>query len=361
MSARVVYDAVHVQHDPDLASFHGQLAPVVETPARAESIREALEADDAFALEAPTDHGEAPITAVHDAGLVTFLREAWDEWLANPLTAAIPRIIPEMFVHASVIEGMAPPPDASRTSPFGAQAAWIFDASTPIVSGTYAAARAAVDVALTAADAVLEGDLLAYGLCRPPGHHAARAALGGFCYLNNAAIAAEHLVRHTGEPVAILDLDYHHGNGTQQIFWARGDVLYVSLHADPARAYPYVTGFASERGGGAGEGTNVNVTLPPAADDDAYLAALDPQLDRIAAWPGSMVIVSLGFDTYHLDPICDLSLTADGYHEIGRRVAAAGKHLVVLQEGGYHVTDLGTNARAWLRGAIGLPFGPTHG
>jgi acetoin utilization deacetylase AcuC-like enzyme len=210
-------------------------------------------------------------------------------------------------------------------------------------------------VALTATDAVLDGQVLAYGLCRPPGHHAARAVLGGFCYLNNAAIAAEHAVRATGQPVTVLDLDYHHGNGTQQIFWSRADVRYVSLHADPARAYPYVTGFASERGGGAGEGANVNIPLPEGTGDEAYLEALGPELDRIAASRGEVVIVSLGFDTYRLDPICDLALTTEGYREIGRRVAATGKRLVVLQEGGYHVEDLGVNARNWLRGAAGLP------
>lgn len=351
---RVVYDAAHLSHDPDLASFYGQLAPVVEVPARAEAIRAALADDDIFEMEGPTEHGDEPIAAVHDPGLLAFLRDAWDRWRANPHVDAIPRVIPEVFLHASVIEGMEPPPTAAQTSPFGAQATWVFDASTPIVGGTYAAARAAVDVALTAADVVVAGDTAAYGLCRPPGHHAARAVLGGFCYLNNAAIAAEHLVRQTGEPVTILDLDYHHGNGTQQIFWARDDVRYVSLHADPARAYPYFTGFATERGTGAGVGANVNVPLSAGTDDETYLAALEPELDRIAGSPGSLLVVSLGFDTYRLDPICDLALTTAGYHEIGHRVAATGKRLVVLQEGGYHVGDLGANARSWLRGAAGL-------
>lgn len=355
MSVRVVYDATHLTHDPDLASFYGQLTPVVETPARAETIRDALAGDDAFRVTGATEHGDDPITAVHDPGLLAFLRESWGRWRSAPHTGEIPRIIPEVFMHTAVLDGMDPPPPEAQTSAFGAQATWIFDASTPIVAGTYAAARAAVDVALTAADAVLEGDTLAYGICRPPGHHAARAVLGGFCYLNNAAIAAEHVVRASWEPVTVLDLDYHHGNGTQQIFWRRGDVRYVSLHADPARAYPYFTGFASERGAGPGEGANLNVPLPAGTDDEAYLAALGPALDPIATAPGSVLIVSLGFDTYRLDPICDLALTTEGYHEIGRSVASTGKRLVVLQEGGYHVGDLGANARAWLRGAAGLP------
>ncbi|MGZ4150104.1 MAG: histone deacetylase family protein [Actinomycetota bacterium] len=351
---RVVFTDAHRAHDPDLASFYGRLAPVVEVPARADSIHDAIARDDAFSFIAPSEHGTEPITAVHDPGLVAFLEEAWDAWQADPAAHEIPRIIPEMFLHPAVTEGMdAPPPQASV---FGSQAVWTFDASTPLVAGTYLAARAAVDVALTTADLVLGGETAAYGVCRPPGHHAARAAFGGFCYLNNAAIAAEHVVRASGDQVAILDVDYHHGNGTQQVFYARGDVLYASLHADPARAYPYLTGYAGEVGTGQGLGATMNVPLPEGTADAAYLAALEPALARIAALPGSILVVSLGFDTYERDPICDLALTTEGYHRIGARVAETGKRLVLLQEGGYHVADLGANARAWLRGAAGLPL-----
>jgi acetoin utilization deacetylase AcuC-like enzyme len=350
---RVVFTDAHRAHDPDLASFYGRLAPVVEVPGRAESIHDALDADDDFSLVEPSEHGTEPITAVHDPGLVAFLEEAWEAWQADPAAREIPRLIPEMFLHPAVTEGMGAPP--RQASVFGRQAVWTFDASTPVVAGTYGAARAAVDVALTAAELVLGGEPAAYGVCRPPGHHAARAAFGGFCYLNNAAIAAEHLVRESGEPVAILDVDYHHGNGTQQLFYPRGDVLYVSLHADPSRAYPYLTGYADETGAGRGLGATMNVPLPEGTGDDAYLAALEPALARIAAFSGSILVVSLGFDTYERDPICDLGLTTAGYHRIGARVAETGKRLVLLQEGGYHVADLGANARAWLRGAAGLP------
>jgi len=349
---RFVYSPDHLGHDPDLGSFYGELAPVVETAARAETIRLVLGADDAFSEMAPSAHGMAPITAVHDPGLPAFLGDAWEQWQAHPDARTIPRMIPEMFLHPALIEGMGRP--AVPASVFGRQAMYAFDASTPIVAGTYRAARSAVDVALTATDAVLAGDATAYGLCRPPGHHAPRSAFGGFCYLNNAAIAAQHVVERTGEPVAILDVDYHHGNGTQQIFYDRGDVLYASLHGDPARAYPYLTGFVGERGTGEGEGANVNVPLPAATDDGSYLEALEPVLELIQGFRGTTLIVSLGFDTYHLDPIADLALTTEGYHRIGARVAATGKRLVILQEGGYHVGDIGRNAQAWLRGAAGL-------
>ena len=181
---------------------------------------------------------------------------------------------------------------------------------------------------------------------------------GGYCFFNNAAIAAEAIVRATGERVAILDVDYHHGNGSQQIFWRRGDVRYVSIHADPDSDYPYFLGRADETGEGAGAGENLNIPLPPGTANDVYLAAVDRALEAIAAVPGSVVVVSLGFDTYGLDPIGTFALTTDVYHEIGRRTAALGRRLVILQEGGYHRPSLGENARAWLRGVEGRPFDP---
>jgi acetoin utilization deacetylase AcuC-like enzyme len=194
-----------------------------------------------------------------------------------------------------------------------------------------------------------------YALCRPPGHHAARAMFGGYCFLNNAAIAAEHVVRRTGEPAAILDVDYHHGNGTPQIFYARGDDQYVSLHGDPDRAYPYFTGSADEVGTGAGDGANVNLPLPAGCSNEEYLANLDRGLEAIGAFGGSVVVVSLGIDTYGRDPICDLALTTEAYHEAGKRVAALGRSALVLQEGGYFVPDLGQNVRNWLLGLQGRP------
>ena len=226
----------------------------------------------------------------------------------------------------------------------------------PIVPGTYEAARGAVDVALTAADLILAGEHAAYGLCRPPGHHAPRAAFGGYCFFNNAAIATEHLVRATHEPVAILDVDYHHGNGTEQIFYARGDVLYVSLHGHPDRAYPYFLGYEEEAGAGAGEGANLNLPLPAGCSDELYLETLDRAIEAIAKFGGSIVVVSLGIDTYGQDPICDFALTTPVYHDVGLRVAAMGRRLLILQEGGYFVPKLGENVRQWLRGVEGRPL-----
>jgi acetoin utilization deacetylase AcuC-like enzyme len=235
---------------------------------------------------------------------------------------------------------------------------WGLDSAAPLVAGTYDAARAAVDVALTTVDLVLGGATAAYGLCRPPGHHAARSMYGGYCFFNNAAVAAQAIVATTGERVAILDVDFHHGNGTQQIFWRRSDVRYVSIHADPDRQYPYFLGRADETGEGEGSGANLNIPLPAGTTNADYLAATDRALEFIAAEPGSIVVVSLGFDTYGLDPIGDFALTTEVYHEVGRRVAALDRRLVILQEGGYHRPSLGENARAWLRGAAGQSFDP---
>ncbi|MFW2335148.1 histone deacetylase family protein, partial [Ilumatobacter sp.] len=203
---------------------------------------------------------------------------------------------------------------------------------------------------LTTADLVLGGEAAAYGLCRPPGHHAARAAYGGYCFFNNAAVVAHHLASSTGSKVAVLDVDYHHGNGTQQIFYDRDDVQFVSLHGDPVRAYPYLTGFRDERGAGSGAGTTSNYPLPQRMEDDDYLDALTAACADVSSFGADIVVVSLGLDTYHDDPISDLALTADGFERCGAMIRELGLPTVVLQEGGYATDELGENARRWLHG-----------
>ena len=205
-------------------------------------------------------------------------------------------------------------------------------------------------MALTAADHVLDGESVAYGLCRPPGHHAGRAAYGGYCFFNNAAIVANHLAESTQGKIAVLDVDYHHGNGTQQIFYERDDVQYVSLHGDPARAFPYHTGFSDEIGAGKGIGATSNYPMPERADDEQFLAALTAGCGDVAAFGADMVVVSLGLDTYFDDPISDLAVTPDGFEQSGALVRQLGLPTVVLQEGGYAADELGENARRWLLG-----------
>jgi acetoin utilization deacetylase AcuC-like enzyme len=356
---RVAYSPAHLAHDVVTETVLGTVIPANEVPDRAERIRATLEADGGFELGAPTEHGTDPILAVHDPGLLRYLAEAWPS--ARAQGVGRPFLIADTYPNFRMFEGISPEVVASRpeTRFAGGRAGWWgFDTANPLVAGTHRAALAAVDVALTTVDLVLVGERTAYGLCRPPGHHAARSMAGGYCFLNNAAIAAEAIVRATGERVAILDVDYHHGNGTQQIFWRRGDVLYVSLHADPARQYPFFLGYADETGEAEGSGANLNLPLPAGTDDAGYLAALERGLAAIAETPGDVIVVSLGFDTYGHDPIGDFALTTEVYHECGRRVAALGRRLVILQEGGYHRPSLGANARAWLRGAEGRPYEP---
>jgi acetoin utilization deacetylase AcuC-like enzyme len=356
----VVYSPRHLAHDIDTETYMGVGVPANEVAERAERIRTALEADGGFRLVAPTEHGEGPITAVHDPGLVRFLEVAWSELRAQNVPRAF--LSADTYPNRAMFEGMSEEAIGKlvrEPRQIGGRAGfWGLDSAAPVVAGTYDAARAAVDVALTTVDLVFDGAPMAYGLCRPPGHHAARSMYGGYCFFNNAAVAAQAIVERTGEPVAILDVDFHHGNGTQQIFWRRGDVRYVSIHADPERQYPYFLGHADETGEGEGSGANRNLPLRAGATNTDYLAATDQAVDWIAQVPGSIVVVSLGFDTYGLDPIGDFALTTEAYHEVGRRVASLGRRLVILQEGGYHRPSLGENARAWLRGAEGRPFDP---
>jgi acetoin utilization deacetylase AcuC-like enzyme len=334
-------------HDPEHELEASALQAPFEHPGRATVIRKALERDRTFTVAEPTVSGTAPIEAIHDPGLVRFLASAWEEYQRDvrPTHDVVPDVFAMPGLRAGMVEGGEPSTVAARLG------WWCFETTTPLTAGTYDAARSAVDCALSAADAVLGGAPLAYGLCRPPGHHATVALYGGYCFFNNAAIAADHVVRADGGRVAVLDVDYHHGNGTQQIFYDRDDVMFASLHGDPARAYPYHTGFADERGAGRGRGANCNVPLPTGTDDDAYLTALEPALAAIDAFDPVVIVVSLGVDTYVDDPMCDLAVTTEGMGRCGAAVAALGRPLVVVQEGGYADAALGANVRAWLLGA----------
>jgi acetoin utilization deacetylase AcuC-like enzyme len=338
----------HLGHAPLIELLAGREIPCYESPQRATAIREALLATGDYELGAPQDHGPDPITAVHDLELLDLVEHAWTDAMADGRDPTRP-LVPDTFLLRGYSGGMALGQlPAKRHDRLGA---YCFDTATPIVAGTSVAARAAVDIALTAADRVLAGAPLAYGLCRPPGHHAGRDLIGGYCFFNNAAIVAQSLVNRGASRVAILDVDFHHGNGTQQVFWERGDVLYVSLHGDPAGAYPYYSGYAGERGAGAGEGATLNLSLPPGTDGDGYLAALADALDAIRSFePDAPLVISLGFDTHHADPICNLALQTDDYARIGSAIADLGSPAIALQEGGYAVDALGANAVAFLGG-----------
>ncbi|HSK92478.1 MAG TPA: histone deacetylase family protein [Candidatus Angelobacter sp.] len=338
----------HLAHDGLVELLAGREVPCYESPERATVIRNALLATGEFELTAATEHGPDPIAAVHELEMIDLVEHVWADAMADGREPSRP-LLPDTFLLRSYPGRM--PLDQLPPARHHRLGAYCFDTATPIVAGTAGAARAAVDIGLSALDLVLAGAPLAYGLCRPPGHHAGRNLIGGYCYFNNAAIAAQSLVDRGAARVAILDVDFHHGNGTQQIFWERGDVLYVSLHGDPSGAYPYYSGFAAERGAGAGEGATRNFPLASGTAGTAYLAVLDEALDAIRAFdPDAPLIVSLGFDTYHADPICDLSLRTEDYVRMGAAIAGLGTSVVALQEGGYAVEALGANAVAFLGG-----------
>lgn len=337
----------HIHHNAPHELFDGMLIPAYETPERATIIQAALERANIGPILPPRTFGDTPLRAVHQEAYLTYLAHAYERWVAAGGAPAA--VLPGTFA----VRWMARPPE----HPLAAPGYYTFDLSAPIVAGTYRAARAAADVALTGAAYLLEGQRFAYALCRPPGHHAGSDMCGGYCFLNNAAIAAEYLLRQhqpaTHPPrIAILDIDFHHGNGTQQIFYERADVLFVSIHADPARHYPYLSGFADERGAGAGLGATLNYPLEAGVTNQRFLATLDHALAAIAAFAPHYLILSAGFDTFGGDPIADFALTSEAYPAIGRRIAACNLPTLIVQEGGYAVEALGINVVGLLNGCL---------
>ena len=343
---KAVYTSAHLLHDPQVELEESIAHSPWEHVGRGETIKDALTGDPRFEIVAPREWGTAPITAVHEPGLHAFLEGAWAEY--QRAVGPTREVVPDVFQMGGLRNKMSAPVEPAAIQ--GRLGWWSFEITTPLTEGTYVAARGAVDTALTAMQFVLSGDRVAYGLCRPPGHHATTSLYGGYCFFNNAAVVAHHVASTTGVKVAVLDVDYHHGNGTQEIFYDRDDVAYVSLHGDPNRAYPYGIGHADETGTGRGRGANLNVPLPARTDDDAYLAALAPALEKISRFGAQFLVVSLGLDTFVTDPICDLSLTTEGFARCGATVAGLGLPAVVLQEGGYDLEHLGANAVSWLAG-----------
>jgi acetoin utilization deacetylase AcuC-like enzyme len=287
------------------------------------------------AVREPDRFGEAPLRRVHDDGYVSFLAGAWHEWRALGRTHdALPLVWPVRSMRGDRI-----PDDIDGKLGF-----YSLDAGVPITAGTWSAVLAAADVAVTGARVLVEGQRAAFALCRPPGHHAATAAMGGYCYLNNAAIAAQYLIDQGCSRIAILDVDYHHGNGTQEIFYRRSDVLFASIHADPRVEYPYFLGYADERGEGEGEGYTHNYPLPHGIGWDAYGPALDEACRNVAAFTPDVLVVSLGVDTYEHDPISQFRLRTDDFTRIGARIAGVACPTLFVMEGGYAVEALGVNA-----------------
>ena len=323
----LVGDERHVVH-------HVRDRGYVERPARVAALREALEPTGLFACCTPRNAGEKPIRAIHDNDFVTYLRV-----MCEKLDSTRP-VYPYVF---PIRRPERKPKELAVRAGY-----YCFDTFTPLDRNAYAAARSAVDAAVTSAEEILNGRPVAYALCRPPGHHAERRVFGGFCYFNNAAVAANVFSAHGR--VAVLDIDFHHGNGTQDIFYQRNDVLTVSLHGHPNYAYPYFSGFADERGDAGGEGFNLNIPLAEGIGPEEYLAALTRAIARIEKHRPAFLVVSLGFDTLRGDPTGGFVLTPLTLQEVGARLAALGLPLLVCQEGGYNLRNLRRGAPAFFNG-----------
>jgi len=344
----LVWTDDHRLHEPGAEIWVGIRTPAAEVPARAEAIREALVAAGAEVVAA-TRHGDAALEAVHDAALLAFLASAWDDWEAAglPVDPGQDRVVPYIFAHPGLVAGIEPLVPAATWARPGA---FCFDTMTLIGPGTWEAARAAADAALTAADLVAAGGI-AYACCRPPGHHVTRSAYGGSCYLNNAAIAAQRLRDGGAVRVGIVDIDAHHGNGAQQIFWERDDVFTGSVHVDPATGwFPHFLGTGAERGGGAGRGANLNVPLPPGAGDRDWLRGVAEIVQAARNHGVEALVLALGVDAAGADPESPLQVTEAGYREAGAIVAGHGLPCVVVQEGGYDLASIGGLVLSTLEG-----------
>jgi acetoin utilization deacetylase AcuC-like enzyme len=335
---RVVASDAHRAHH-GLELNDGALALSAEGPERADLIATVLRAAGHDFCQ-PDGVGVELLGRIHTPEYIDFLSTAWDRWV-------------ERGERGKAAMGFTWPTRAMRaTRPddlIGQLGYHSFAADCSITAGTWSAVREAAAIAVTATDLMLLHGQATYGLCRPPGHHATADQFGGYCYLNNAAITAQRLLDGDASRVAILDVDYHHGNGTQAIFAGRSDVLFVSIHADPTFEFPWFAGHADEIGDGDGEGWNLNLPLPSGTTMSDWMAALDTALTRIADADVDALVVSLGVDTYEHDPLGTFAITTADFETIGAAIAAAGLPTVVLQEGGYAVSDIGANVAAFLQ------------
>jgi acetoin utilization deacetylase AcuC-like enzyme len=333
-SMQVFYSDTHRFHNPPFELFDGgQHMPYLENPERMERILSALESQDWVEILETEDFGLDPILAVHDTEYVDFLRTAYEEWMQEETTYEKKALLPANFP----ARGWSRRPK----SLLGRAGYHMFDLSAPIMGGTYQAALGSANCAVSGAKAIVGGERSAFALCRPPGHHAGKSFCGGYCYLNNAAVAANWLTKFG--KVTILDIDFHAGNGTQDIFYERDDVLTISIHADPDFQYPSFCGFADETGAGPGSGLHRNFPLPAGTEDAKYLATLEEALSLIRSYSPSFLVLSAGMDLYQGDPLGTFKITRDGIRQIGERLVFSNLPTLIVMEGGYNNEALGDN------------------
>ena len=335
---KAIFDERQWRHEPKHFMANGKVLPSPEQPERIRVLQEGAKAA-GCRFAPPADAGIGPIAAVHTAEYLRFLETVYQRW--RRIDGAGEEVIPNIHPDRR---------DAGYPKSVVGQAGFHqADTACPIAAGTWEAAYWSAQTAIAAADTILAGEGSVYALSRPPGHHAFADLAGGFCFLNNAGIAAERLLK-AGRRPAILDIDVHHGNGTQGMFYRRRDVLTVSIHADPVRFYPFFWGYAQERGEGDGLGYNLNLPLPRASDDGTFLEALRVALDRIASFGTDALVLSLGLDAHVNDPFQGLAVTTGGFGRIAASIARLRLPTVIVQEGGYLSDDLGVNLTSFLKG-----------
>ncbi len=345
-TARIItlYSDSHLQHAPHIEFLHGQNVPYFEMGRRVETIKQHLLDEDLITLQAvETPIDTSMLYSAHDKGMMDYLQQVSmnvDAYIHDSF--AIYHLEDQIEGDSYFYESVFPPQVADGF--------YIYDSVSPIGKGTWQAVLMSATLAVRGADILREGGQMAYALCRPPGHHAGRRFMGGYCYVNNAAVAAYHL--KTMGKVAILDIDYHHGNGTQEIVWDDPDIRFVSIHADPTQDYPYYAGFASETGGDNAPNSNINLPLPHGTSAESYLSTVDEALRQIQAFQPATLVVSLGFDTYKNEPMGQFGLDIPHYETIGRKLSALGYPTLYVQEGGYAIDALGVMGVSFFRGVL---------
>ena len=340
------YNLRHAQHQGKLEMFRGELVPCFEVPARVDHVLAELQRRRFGPVKPPEAFDISALTAIHSPRYLDFLAHAWDEWVALDAANAARDALPSVWPVRTLRSDRLPANFAARMGLFS------MDAGTPLTSGTWEAARTGADCALSAAKALAGGARSAFALTRPPGHHAGADFFGGYCFLNNAALATQALRDQGCERVAVLDIDYHHGNGTQAIFYQRADVYVTSIHGDPHTEYPFFLGYADELGAGVGLGFNRNLPLPRGSGFGLWRAALAAALQDIDKFAAQALVVSLGLDTFAGDPVAGFQLQSDDYLAVGADIAGAGLPTVFVFEGGYAIAEVGVNAVNVLQGFL---------
>ncbi len=337
---KITYSDDHRQHFAQGEIYGGEFVTPFERPSRIEYVLRELKRRQMKDIVAPDKLDMRPVRKIHDRGFLEFLEGAWNEWIKAGFRG---EVLPTVF----------PVPGLFKKKPRfidGKIGFYAISTETAITAGTWAAAMSSAAVALKAQNIVSSGERAAFALCRPPGHHAHHNAYGGYCFMNNAAIAAQGFLDSGAKRVAILDVDFHHGNGTQDIFYDRNDVLFCSLHGAPEDAFPHFSGYKDEKGRGAGEGFNFNYPMPPGTKYEVWNAALKNACSKIKSYKPDALVISLGVDTFKDDPISFFKLTSQDFKTYGAVIAKLKLPTLFVMEGGYAIEAIGINTVNVLEG-----------